>query len=65
MLCALESAQTNRVDAIQLLLNMLGHPLIGAVQGDPVSGYVLATDPKVVRLRRDPLGQRIAAVGGY
>ena len=47
-------------DLIQSVLVTLASPLVGAVHGDPVNGYVLATDPKVVQHRLTLLGDELA-----
>lgn len=48
-------------DLIQSVLDTLASPLVGAIQGNPEKGYVLATDPKVAQLRLTLLGEQLAS----
>ena len=45
---------------IQGLLHILASPLVGAIQGDPDSGYVLACSPTVTAERLRILGEALA-----
>ena len=56
VLVSADALDTTTAAEIQALLDMLNHPLIAAVEGDPTQGYTLATDPKVTQLRLDLLG---------
>ena len=53
--------QANK-DLIQSVLDTLASPLVGAIQGNPEKGYVLATDPKVTQLRLTLLGEELAGL---
>ena len=46
---------------IQDLLDSLASPLIGAIQGDPDNGYVLACRPDVTAHRLRRLGEALTA----
>lgn len=46
-------------DMIQSVLDALASPLVGAIQGNPEKGYVLATDPKVTLSRLALLGKEL------
>ena len=48
-------------EIIQSVLDALASPLVGAINGDPENGYVLATDPKVVQLRLTLLGEKLTS----
>lgn len=55
--------QTATKTEFQSVLDTLASPLVGAVHGDPEKGYVLATDPEVVKLRLTLLGEELAEPG--
>lgn len=46
---------------VQGLLNMLAHPLVRALDGDPDEGYVLSSKLAVTRMRLERLGASVAA----
>ncbi|MYB46061.1 MAG: hypothetical protein F4X74_14160 [Acidimicrobiia bacterium] len=44
---------------IQSVLDAVASPLVGAIQGNPQKGYVLATDPSVTQRRLALLGKEL------
>ncbi len=53
-------AEVSSEDEIQDLLDVLGHPLVRAVDGDAENGYVLSSKPAVTRMRLEHLAAAIA-----
>lgn len=62
VLLAESAAEGSSQQEIQYILDTLAHPLIGAVDGDPRDGYVLATGHEVCRRRLYLLGDEMVAV---